>query len=238
MNVLVPDFGEILSLLSRLSISLFLKRNEIARMSANAAKLENKIDPAGDIAAHTEAAYQPRVKVQWYRSSFFAAIILGLCNFCAPGLWGAMNSVGAGGEETPWLANSANAETFSLMVLTAFLTSTITRYIGVRWTLFFGAAGYAPCESSTSLVAQETRTNPFHVSRCPPDAAGLYLNNVSLFPQYLVLASHIYCTLMSLNRFTDRWGRVDAAVRRGAVRHLGRDLLGHRSRRRVVLLRA
>lgn len=39
---------------------------------------------------------------------------------------------------------ASNALTFGLMVVTAFLTSTITRYIGVRWTLFFGGAGYAP----------------------------------------------------------------------------------------------
>lgn len=90
--------------------------SEIRTMSADAAELQLK--KAEPISAHTEAAYRPQVKVVWYRSSFFAAIILGLCNFCAPGLWGAMNSVGAGGEETPWLANAANAETFSLMVLT------------------------------------------------------------------------------------------------------------------------
>jgi len=90
-------------------------------MSADAAELQKK--NADLVEAHTEAAYKPHVKVVWYRSSFFAAIILGLCNFCAPGLWGAMNSVGAGGEETPWLANAANAETFSLMVSQTLLAA-------------------------------------------------------------------------------------------------------------------
>lgn len=142
---------------SRFSISLanpthLTPQVSLSRMSAAAPELQLK--KAEPVSAHTEAAYKPVVKVQWFRSSFFAAIILGLCNFCAPGLWGAMNSVGAGGEETPWLANAANAETFSLMVLTAFLTSTITRYIGVRWTLFFGAAGYAPCEFERGVCAR------------------------------------------------------------------------------------
>ncbi len=95
-------------------------------MSADAAELQKKT-PADLVEAHTEAAYKPRVKVLWYRSSFFAAIILGLCNFCAPGLWGAMNSVGAGGEETPWLANAANAETFSLMVSPTGLSAQTSR---------------------------------------------------------------------------------------------------------------
>ncbi|GAA5948922.1 hypothetical protein JCM3765_003952 [Sporobolomyces pararoseus] len=82
-------------------------------------------------------------RIVWYRSTWWSAIALGLCNFAAPGIWGAMNSLGAGGMATPFLVNASNALTFGLMVLTAFLTSTITRYIGVRWTLFFGGSGYA-----------------------------------------------------------------------------------------------
>ena len=35
-----------------------------------------------------------RYPVKWYRSSFYNAVILGLCNFCAPGIWGAMNALG------------------------------------------------------------------------------------------------------------------------------------------------
>lgn len=48
---------------------------------------------------------------KWHRSTFYNAIILGLCNFLAPGIWGAMNSLGAGGEEKPYLVNGANALT-------------------------------------------------------------------------------------------------------------------------------
>jgi hypothetical protein len=44
--------------------------------------------------------------VKWYRSTFYNALILGLCNFLAPGIWGAMNSLGGGGEEKPYLVNA------------------------------------------------------------------------------------------------------------------------------------
>ncbi|WOO81648.1 UNC93-like protein [Vanrija pseudolonga] len=84
------------------------------------------------------------VKRVWYRSPFLAAVILGLCNFCAPGLWGAMNSLGAGGQQTPWLINAGNALTFCLMILTAFLSSTITDRVGVNFALFLGGVGFAP----------------------------------------------------------------------------------------------
>ncbi|KAJ6030597.1 uncharacterized protein N7446_000339 [Penicillium canescens] len=86
---------------------------------------------------------QPR-KVKWYRSTFFNALVLGLCNFLAPGIWGAMNSLGGGGEEKPYLVNAANALTFGLMVVSCFFGSVIVRFIGIKWTLIVGTMGYAP----------------------------------------------------------------------------------------------
>ncbi|CAP82939.1 Pc15g00530 [Penicillium rubens Wisconsin 54-1255] len=83
-------------------------------------------------------------KVKWYRSTFYNALILGICNFLAPGIWGAMNSLGGGGEEEPYLVNAANALTFGLMVVSCFFGSVIVRFIGIKWTLIVGTMGYAP----------------------------------------------------------------------------------------------
>lgn len=82
--------------------------------------------------------------VKWYRSSFYNAVILGLCNLLAPGIWGAMNSLGGGGEQEPYLVNAANALTFCLMVLSCYFSSVIVRWIGVKWTFIIGTMGYAP----------------------------------------------------------------------------------------------
>ncbi|KAF7887784.1 hypothetical protein EAF00_010078 [Botryotinia globosa] len=82
--------------------------------------------------------------VKWYRSTLYNSIILGICNFMAPGIWGAMNSLGAGGEESPHLVNAANALTFCLMVLSCFFSSVLVKYIGIKAALIFGAIGYAP----------------------------------------------------------------------------------------------
>ncbi|SGY79267.1 BQ5605_C008g05091 [Microbotryum silenes-dioicae] len=92
----------------------------------------------------TDVVLTPFPEVKWHRSTWFAALILGLANFSAPGIWGAMNSLGAGGQASPLLVNASNALTYGLVVLSAFLTSSLVRYIGVIWTLAFGAAGYAP----------------------------------------------------------------------------------------------
>lgn len=55
-----------------------------------------------------------------------------------------MNALGGGGEESPWLVDTANALTFCLMVLTCALSGIFVKYLGIRWTLILGAAGYCP----------------------------------------------------------------------------------------------
>ncbi|KAJ6463622.1 major facilitator superfamily transporter [Mycena vitilis] len=82
--------------------------------------------------------------VKWYRSTFYNMTILGLCNLTAPGIWGAMNSLGAGGAETPRLVNAANALTFCLMVVSCYFSSALIHYIGIKGALVFGTIGYAP----------------------------------------------------------------------------------------------
>ncbi|KAH6676224.1 major facilitator superfamily domain-containing protein, partial [Halenospora varia] len=81
---------------------------------------------------------------KWYRSTFYNALILGICNFLAPGIWGAMNSLGAGGAQKPYLVNGANALTFCLMVVSCFFSPIIVRTIGIKYALVFGTMGYAP----------------------------------------------------------------------------------------------
>ncbi|KAL3957050.1 hypothetical protein ACCO45_007628 [Purpureocillium lilacinum] len=85
-----------------------------------------------------------RKKVKWYRSTFYNITILGLCNLSAPGIWGAMNSLGAGGAQRPYLVNTANALTFCLMVVSCWLSSALVRVIGIKGALIFGTLGYAP----------------------------------------------------------------------------------------------
>ncbi|CAK49032.1 uncharacterized protein An09g01110 [Aspergillus niger] len=82
--------------------------------------------------------------VKWYRSTTYNALVLGLCNFLAPGIWTAMNSLGGGGSESPYLVDAANALTFGLMVFSCFFGSVVVRIVGIKWTLILGTVGYAP----------------------------------------------------------------------------------------------
>jgi hypothetical protein len=55
------------------------------------------------VAGPDEAAWQSTEKYNWFRGVFFQATVVGFAAFAAPGLWNAMNSVGAGGQQTPYL---------------------------------------------------------------------------------------------------------------------------------------
>jgi MFS family permease len=94
--------------------------------------------------------------------------VLGLANFAAPGIWGAMNSLGAGGAAKPYLVNTANALTFCLMVVSCYFSSAMVHYIGIKNALIFGTLGYAPY------------------------AAGLYTNN-RFGTEWLVLVGAALC---------------------------------------------
>ncbi|KAE8450781.1 hypothetical protein EG329_005694 [Mollisiaceae sp. DMI_Dod_QoI] len=104
----------------------------------------------------------------WYRGTLFNAFVIGAVGFLAPGLWNAMSSLGAGGAETPFLVNAANALVFGLMGIFCLLGGPIANRIGLGWTLFFGAAGY------------------------PIYAAGLYTNN-RFGNVWLVLVGAVTC---------------------------------------------
>lgn len=63
------------------------------------------------------ASIQPTPKRAWYHTTLFNAFIIGAVGFMAPGLWNAMNSLGAGSAESPFLINAVNALVFGLGML-------------------------------------------------------------------------------------------------------------------------
>ncbi|KAK1498930.1 hypothetical protein CCUS01_02550 [Colletotrichum cuscutae] len=82
-------------------------------------------------------------KRTWYRTVFFQATVIGLCAFFAPGLYNAMQSTGAGGQQTPYLVMSANAVLGVMMVVTCSMGSVVANRIGLKNALIFGTTGYA-----------------------------------------------------------------------------------------------
>ncbi|EME78848.1 uncharacterized protein MYCFIDRAFT_144007 [Pseudocercospora fijiensis CIRAD86] len=85
---------------------------------------------------------QPLKKRIWYRTTLFNAFVIGGVGFMAPGLWNAMNALGAGGAQSPFLVNAANSLVFSLMGFLCLFGGPISNRIGLSWTLLLGAVGY------------------------------------------------------------------------------------------------
>ena len=69
-------------------------------------------------------------------------LILLLPKVMAPGLWNAMNSLGAGGAQEPYLVNAANALVFGIMGFMCLFGGPISNRIGLSYTLLLGAIGY------------------------------------------------------------------------------------------------
>ncbi|KAJ5263502.1 hypothetical protein N7478_011107 [Penicillium angulare] len=99
---------------------------------------------AEPISASASSENEPiqNTKRVWYRTTLFNAFIIGGVGFLAPGLWNAMNSLGAGGAESPFLINAANALVFGLMGFLCVFGGPIANRIGMNWTLVLGAVGY------------------------------------------------------------------------------------------------
>ncbi len=84
---------------------------------ASSASSSGKGSDSGHDHGHVHSAVpgasegEQKVKVHWFRSTFTQATILGVCSFLAPGLWGGMTLLGAGGSQSPSLVNAANSIT-------------------------------------------------------------------------------------------------------------------------------
>jgi hypothetical protein len=68
----------------------------------------------------------------------FQVVVVGLVAFTQPGIWTAINNLGAGGEEKPYLVNGANALTYGIMIFGCTLAGGLCNKIGTKWTLVLG----------------------------------------------------------------------------------------------------
>lgn len=119
-------------------------------------------------AAVTATSKPRRAHRTWYHTTLWNAFVIGGVGFIAPGLWNAMNALGAGGAQEPYLVNAANALVFGIMGFLCLFGGPIANRIGLNWTLCLGAVGY------------------------PIYSAGLYANN-RFGTVWLVLVGAVTC---------------------------------------------
>ncbi|KAF8891201.1 major facilitator superfamily domain-containing protein [Infundibulicybe gibba] len=83
----------------------------------------------------------PRYKVHWYRGTIFQILVVGGVFFCAPGMYNALSSLGAGGLATPWYANATAAAGYVFMAVLCIIGGVIVSKIGVKPALFIASSG-------------------------------------------------------------------------------------------------
>lgn len=93
--------------------------------------------------AHTdETSGVNRSRWSFYRSIPFQIAIASGVSFTAPGMWDAMNNLGAGGAAEPYAASAANALLYGLFAIVCIAAGAINNRIGLRFGLLIGAIGY------------------------------------------------------------------------------------------------
>ncbi|KAL2851269.1 MFS general substrate transporter [Aspergillus pseudodeflectus] len=93
--------------------------------------------------ASTEQDAIPFTKVPWRRSTAFQAAIIAGVFFCGPGMYGALNALGAGGLKSPHLVNITSGISYGLNVIFALLTGVFVNILGERIVLSIGVLGFA-----------------------------------------------------------------------------------------------
>ncbi|PYH30055.1 MFS general substrate transporter [Aspergillus neoniger CBS 115656] len=99
------------------------------------------------------------------RSIPFQIAIASGVSFTAPGMWDALNNLGAGGAAEPYAVSAANALLYGLFAVVCIAAGAINNRIGLRYGLALGAIGY------------------------PIYGAGLYTNNYSPTTWFLLFGS-------------------------------------------------
>ncbi|KAA1469677.1 MFS general substrate transporter [Dentipellis sp. KUC8613] len=70
-------------------------------------------------------------------------VLLGFACFMGPGMFNALNGLGAGGQLDATTSANANVAVYSTFAGIGFFAGTINNYLGSRITLFLGSMGYA-----------------------------------------------------------------------------------------------
>lgn len=73
--------------------------------------------------------------VAWYRSTIFSAFLVASTAFTCPGVFGALNGMGAGGGASPGVSNAANAIVFGVIAVGSLFVGALCNQITPKWTL-------------------------------------------------------------------------------------------------------
>lgn len=119
-------------------------------------------------AAPGRDGYTKPLRRKWYRTSFFNITVLSICAFIAPGLWAAINGLGAGGAASPYYVNTANSVIFVLQFVVCIVGSWVIARVGLKWTFVSGMSCFT-VYASALYCHVKFGTNWYLMLACVPD---------------------------------------------------------------------
>jgi len=99
-----------------------------------------------------------------YRHPMTQIIMLGFVCFMCPGLFNAVNGLGAGGQLDSTNTANSNSALYATFAFAAFFAGSINNKLGSRLTLLLGSTGYSLYIGSFLAVTLHPKTGPFVVS--------------------------------------------------------------------------
>lgn len=83
-----------------------------------------------------------RQQVPFFRGTTWQALVVAGTFFCAPGMYSALNSLGAGGLRSPLLVNITSSMGYGLTAVFSFFAGSVINVLGLRGTLSVGAVSF------------------------------------------------------------------------------------------------
>ncbi|KIM34051.1 hypothetical protein M408DRAFT_325579 [Serendipita vermifera MAFF 305830] len=91
-------------------------------------------------------------------------IMLGFVLFMGPGMFNALNGLGAGGQVDSETSANANAAVYATFAFTAFFAGSINNKLGSRLTLFLGSLGYSLYIASYLVMEYHSNAGGFVIA--------------------------------------------------------------------------
>jgi MFS family permease len=93
----------------------------------------------------SESSDSPKtpLSIPWNRSTNFQAAVIAGVFFCGPGMYGALNALGAGGLRNPHLVNITSGISYGMNVVFALLTGVFVNLLGEKIVLCIGVLEFA-----------------------------------------------------------------------------------------------
>lgn len=100
-------------------------------------------DHSDTISGRVELFERPKGLRGLYSSPTTQIVLLGFVCFMCPGLFNALNGLGAGGQVDSTVSANANSALYATFAVAAFFAGSINNTLGSRLTLLIGSTAYS-----------------------------------------------------------------------------------------------